>query len=64
MNKERVLAADDEPKYLKLIGAILRSGGYEVLTVADGEAAVEAVARQSPGLVLLDVRMPKLDGGS
>jgi two-component system KDP operon response regulator KdpE len=62
MNKERILAADDEPKYLKLIGAILRTGGYEVLTVADGAAAVEAVARQSPGLVLLDVRMPKLDG--
>ena len=62
MTQERILAADDEPRYLRFVQAILRASDYEVRTVEDGQAAVEAVAGWSPALVLLDVRMPGLDG--
>jgi two-component system, OmpR family, KDP operon response regulator KdpE len=62
MTKERILVADDEPRYRVFIQTILRSSDYEVLAVEDGQAAVEAAAARSPALVLLDVRMPKLDG--
>jgi DNA-binding response OmpR family regulator len=41
---------------------VLRGADFEVTLVEDGQAAVEAVAAQFPGLVLLDVRMPNLNG--
>jgi two-component system KDP operon response regulator KdpE len=62
MTKERILVADDEPRYLVFIQTILRSSDYEVLAVEDGQAAVEAAATRPSDLVLLDVRMPRLDG--
>ena len=62
MSQERILVADDEPGYLQFIRAVLRAARYEVATVADGEAAVEAAAAQAPTLSVLDVRMPRLDG--
>ncbi len=62
MTKPLILVADDEPRYRTFIQTVLRSLDYEVLTVEDGQAAVEAVATRSPALVLLDVRMPRLDG--
>jgi len=62
MTKERIVVADDEPRYLHFVQAILKASSYEVLTVEDGQAAVAAVAARSPALALLDVRMPGLDG--
>jgi two-component system KDP operon response regulator KdpE len=61
-NKLRILIADDEPKYVFILQALLEGEGYETLTAQDGAAAVETAAREAPELILLDVRMPKLDG--
>lgn len=58
----KVLIADDNRHIRLLIGAALRSSGYELIEAADGEAAVETAVRERPDLVLLDVVMPKLDG--
>ncbi|MDI6711622.1 MAG: response regulator [Anaerosomatales bacterium] len=58
----RILVADDEPHILKLVSFTLSNHGYEVLTVTDGKAAVEAAERERPDLVLLDVMMPEMNG--
>ncbi len=57
-----VLVVDDEEKIRNLVASYLRSEGFDVLTVDDGQAAVDAVRRHQPDLVVLDVRMPGLDG--
>jgi len=59
-----ILLADDEPTVRDLGRAILERGGYEVLTVPDGLAAVEAVEARGAelGLLILDMTMPRLGG--
>jgi two-component system cell cycle response regulator len=57
-----VVVADDDRLTRELVAGMLRTRGYEVETVADGQAAVERVARGGVHLVLLDVLMPKLGG--
>ncbi len=60
--KANILAVDDEPHVLKLVKANLESSGYRVLTAADGVEAVDAVEREVPDLVILDLMLPKMDG--
>lgn len=64
MNDEkiRVLIVDDQPAILSLVERILRPEGYAVLTAADGVEALKVVEEEFPDLVLMDIRMPKLDG--
>ena len=57
-----VLIADDEPNMRKTLSAILRRQGYEVSTADDGDAAVQMCAEKGFDVVLLDVRMPGIDG--
>ncbi len=59
---EKILIADDEPRYVRLVEANLSTEGYQVLKAFNGQQAVEAVAGQKPDLVLLDIMMPILDG--
>jgi putative two-component system response regulator len=61
-NAGRILIVDDEPSNIQLLSRLMRGRGYEVLAAADGQQALESVARHRPDLVLLDVNMPKLDG--
>ena len=59
----RILIADDEERWRRLMGDFLRNEGYEVLEAADGLQAVETVRREGPiDLVILDIMMPHLDG--
>jgi DNA-binding response OmpR family regulator len=58
----RILVVDDDPRYLWSIRANLEARGYAVLTAADGSAAVDLAARENLDLVLLDVRLPGLNG--
>ncbi|MGZ6315695.1 MAG: response regulator transcription factor [Anaerolineales bacterium] len=59
---KRILIVDDEPRYLRLLEANLKTEGYAVVTAADGLQAIDAFAAQPVDLVLLDVMMPRLDG--
>src|SRR3989337_2242053 len=59
---KRILIADDEPRYLRLLEANLRTEGYEVVTAQDGAQAVDVFSNQPIDLVLMDVMMPRLDG--
>jgi DNA-binding response OmpR family regulator len=59
---KRVLIVDDEPRYLRLLEANLRTEGYEVVTAQDGQQAVDVFSAQPIDLILLDIMMPRLDG--
>jgi len=58
----RILIVDDEPSILATMGPLLRGRGYEVATATTGHAALDAVDRQPPQLVILDLGLPDLDG--
>jgi DNA-binding NtrC family response regulator len=60
-SRKRVLAVDDELGVRESI-RILLSTDYDVATVASGDAALEAIQRERPHLVLLDIIMPGMDG--
>jgi two-component system KDP operon response regulator KdpE len=57
-----VLIVDDEPSVREALRQVLVGRGYEVRTAEDGYAALEAVALERPDVLLLDLRMPGLDG--
>ncbi len=59
---KRILIVDDEPRYLRLLEANLKTEGYTVVTAADGLQAIDAFAAQPVDLILLDIMMPRLDG--
>jgi len=61
-NGLRLLVADDNEANRELISAILRSAGHEVEVARDGAEAVAAVQSRDYDLVLMDVRMPVMDG--
>jgi two-component system KDP operon response regulator KdpE len=58
----RILVVDDEPNILGTLAPLLRSRGYEVYTAMTGRAALEAVDREKPDLVVLDLGLPDIDG--
>jgi two-component system OmpR family response regulator len=58
----RVLVVDDEPNITDLISLGLRYEGFEVATAGDGRRALHAVGQFRPHLVILDVRLPDIDG--
>jgi len=58
----RILLAEDDRLIADLVGAVLGAAGYEVLAAPDGAAALTAAREARPDLVLLDLRMPALDG--
>jgi CheY-like chemotaxis protein len=57
-----VLVADDDPTIVALLTATLRQDGFRVLTAGDGEAALRMARVERPALILLDWRMPGLEG--
>jgi DNA-binding response OmpR family regulator len=57
-----VLLVDDEPSIVQLSRLYLEREGFAVDSARDGEAALEAVTRLKPGLMVLDVMLPQLDG--
>jgi DNA-binding NtrC family response regulator len=58
----RVVIADDEETARRSLGQILGEDGYEVTLAADGEEALRLVARESPDILLTDLKMPLMDG--
>ena len=58
----RVLVVDDEPTIREMVGINLRREGIEVISAANGEEALAAVAEQRPDAMVLDIMMPGIDG--
>ena len=57
-----ILIVDDGPENLRVLSELLRSEGYVARPVSDGALALEAASAEPPDLVLLDIRMPGMDG--
>jgi two-component system response regulator VicR len=57
-----VLVVDDEPNIVEVVSAYLQREHFNVVTAADGEAALLKVGEHNPDLVVLDVMLPRLDG--
>jgi two-component system KDP operon response regulator KdpE len=62
MKKTKVLIVDDEPQILRALRAGLVAHGYEVVSAADGEEALDKAAAELPDAVILDLNLPKLSG--
>jgi DNA-binding response OmpR family regulator len=58
----KILVADDERDIRDLISITLEFAGHQVITAANGEEAVIEAKKIKPDLILLDVRMPRVDG--
>ncbi len=60
--KTTILVVDDDVQLLKIVSHNLQAEGYQVLAVRDGAEALEAIERDAPDLVLLDIMLPRMDG--
>ena len=58
----RILIVDDEPNILGTLAPLLRTRGYDVFTAMTGRSAIEAVDREKPDLIVLDLGLPDIDG--
>jgi DNA-binding response OmpR family regulator len=60
--KPDILIVDDTLENLQVLTGLLQSRGYKVRPVRSGRLALQAVRSQAPDLVLLDIKMPEMDG--
>ncbi|MFT8640172.1 response regulator [Bifidobacterium sp.] len=58
----RILIADDDPQFLKALHITLRSQGYDIVSARDGIECIRVAAQSSPGMLILDLGMPRMDG--
>lgn len=61
-NKKKILIIDDDADFLESLQLILVMDGHDVFPLADGQKAVAAYKEFKPDIVLLDVKMPKING--
>ncbi len=62
MTLEKILLVDDEPRILELLSVALENEGYQVLEADNGKEALAQFKKEKPQVVLLDIRMPDMDG--
>ena len=59
---EKILVADDEQEIRNLLDHFLKGQGYEVVLASDGNQALKLAAEENPQVIILDIKMPGLDG--
>jgi DNA-binding response OmpR family regulator len=59
---KKIVIADDEVLVRQVIKQVLQNEGYDVIEAKDGKEAVELVRDEKPDLLIIDVRMPVMDG--
>jgi len=59
-----ILVVDDEPDFREIFSAKLSAAGYRVDTAENGQVALQKMAQVTPDLVLMDVKMPVMDGAA
>lgn len=62
MGKAKILCIEDDPDMIEYIKLILGKVGYQVIGAEGGAAGLEAMHREQPDLILLDLMMPEMDG--
>ena len=60
--KEKVLVVDDEWEIRDVVSNFLMEKGYETILASNGEEAIELAEKENPHVILLDVKMPGIDG--
>jgi DNA-binding response OmpR family regulator len=61
-DKKRILLVDDHPRLMNFIRLGLKYEGFEVITAGSGQEGLNAVRTDPPDIMLLDIRMPDMDG--
>ncbi len=62
MAVKKILVIDDDGDYTKMLELQLEAKGYEILISKDGEEGFEKALAEKPHLILLDIKMPEMDG--
>jgi CheY-like chemotaxis protein len=62
MPVKKILVIDDDEDFTRLVDLQLKAGGYETVISNDGEEGFKKVLSEKPNLILLDIKMPELDG--
>jgi two-component system, cell cycle response regulator DivK len=62
MSGEQILVVEDNEKNMKLLRDVLRATGYRMLEASTGDQALMLATEHGPALVLMDVRLPDMDG--
>jgi two-component system, OmpR family, alkaline phosphatase synthesis response regulator PhoP len=62
MDKKKILLIDDDPDFVEAVKVIVENGGYQVAVAYDGQEGLDAVEKNRPDLIVLDVMMPVLNG--
>jgi CheY-like chemotaxis protein len=60
--KEKILIVEDNPQNMKLYEMILSAKGYTLLKAIDGEEALDMAIRKHPDLIIMDIRLPGMNG--
>jgi putative two-component system response regulator len=63
MNNGHILVVDDDKVTLRTLEKTLRCEGYSVIPLSLGKEAIKIAKERSPGLIILDIMMPDMDGG-
>ena len=62
MADEKILIVDDDPDFVQLLEFELKKKGYQTSTAFNGEEGLERAVSVRPALIILDIKMPKMDG--
>jgi len=62
MSGKKILIVDDDRDFVDAVSTILEGGGYEVLTASDGEEGLRRAKETRPDLIILDLKLPKMNG--
>ena len=61
-SKGLILVSEDDPTTRRLLGQVMQRGGYQVALASDGVEAVNHLKKARPDLIILDLKMPNMDG--
>lgn len=62
MANPKILLVDDDPDFKQLLSFDLKKNGYDVVMAGDGEEGLAKADKEKPDLILLDIKMPRMDG--
>jgi len=60
--REKILIVEDNPQNIRLLEMVLRAKNYTLLKATDGEEALDIAMREQPDLIIMDIRLPKING--
>ena len=62
MSSNKILIVDDDQDFSQLLAFDLKKQGYQVVSAGNGEEGLEKAKTEKPALIILDIKMPKMDG--